>query len=530
MTESHKAKAYWILLCMLAGSIILSLYRISDCRMTMDEFFSINIAQRSLGEMWSLKSHPMAFYFNRFPPMYETVLHFVWRVSNGSLFWSRVLSIVFNAAALFMIFLISRTLFNKKAALIAVSLAAVNYAYLFFSKMIRCYPFFNFLVLASFYVFFRMAKSRAADNKSLVFLLLLNTAILYTFYFGFFVILLEALLCALFFSRKIRVKIWSFLAGSFILFLPWTGHFLDNISKEPAFRFSLTDPGKFLDVLLVRLQNGIFHGTGLFIFYSCVCLLFLLSAVYLAFKKDDRAPLIISLLAILFLPVFIITYLTSEVNKGFIVSVLMEPERARYMLAFIFPFFILAGLLISGLPRKPGGLLFVILLFCSAYILGVYYRLPTREGFWPAQLAPLAQEAKDFPVVKGEKAVVEIEDSFFVPLFVYYFYAPRYFREASVPYGGANLKKINGQAGNNYTLVFNVAGIKRFHSFNSVARLPHFDRLYLIYSDWLGSCWGKPFRQLYEEKLEEGGLQKNISLLKKDSVGGFTLEIYEIKK
>ena len=277
--SNFRQLSFWILFLIFAGYLVLSLYRIKECQMTEDEFFSINIAQRSLGQIWSLKPHPNVFYFNSSPPMYETLLHFVWHFSHESLFWARALSVALNAAALFMIFLISRLLFGRKAALMATALASFNYAYLLFSKMIRCYSFLNFLGLASFYIFFKMAKSRIADNKSLVFLLFINTAILYTFYFGGFVIILEGLLCGLFFPRKTLVKIWAFLFGSFALFLPWLGHFLENISKEPAFHLSLREPGKFLDVFFARLQNGIFHSTGLFIFYSCVCLLFFVGEI-----------------------------------------------------------------------------------------------------------------------------------------------------------------------------------------------------------------------------------------------------------
>lgn len=520
--------AFLILLLIIAS--VLSCYRISDCQMTMDEFFSINTAQHSIGEIWSLKPHPRAFYFNRFPPMYETVLHFVWGISNESLFWSRITSVVFNSAALVLIFLISRLLFDRRTALIAAALAAFNYGYLLFSKMIRCYSFLNLLVLASFYIFFRIAKSRTADNKSLAFLLIINTAILYTFYFGVFVVLIELVLSGLFFSRKALVKLWIFLLSTFLLFLPWLGHFLENLFNEPAVHFKITDPGIFRDVLFARFQGGIFHNPGLLIFYSAACFFFILASLYWISKKNNQAPFIISLLAILLPPVLLITYLTAEVDKGLFISALTEPERSRYMLSFIFPVFILGGLFISKLPRYIGGILFSIVLACSIYTLSLYFRLPAQKGFWLAQLAPIAKEAKDFPIPHTDKVIVEIEDSFFVPVFVYYFYGPGYFREMSIPYGGANLRELNNDPKNNYKIVFSVAGIKRFHYFHSVAHLSDFDWLFIIYSDWMDGHWGKHYREAYEEKLAQSKAAGRISLVKKESVGGFTLEIYKIRK
>lgn len=512
-----------LLILILISSVILSCYRLSDCQMTMDEFFSINIAQRSLAEIWSLKPHLGAFYFNSFPPLYETVLHFAWGISNESLFWARFLSVIFNAAAIIMIFLISKLLFDKKTAFIAVSLASFNYAYIFFPKMIRCYPLLNFLGLASFYIFFRIAKSKIVDNKSLVILVLINTAILYTFYLGGFVILLELALSCFFLAKRALVKMWFGLLSPFVFFLPWIGHFLRDLSHESAaaVHFKILSARVFLDVLFVRLQEGIFYNTGLLIFYFAICIYFVLNSIYLLFKKNNKVPFIISLLIILLPTIFIVSCLTSQAK---------ELGRARYLFSFIFPIFIFAGFFISKLPRHIGGLFFLIIFSYSIYALSIYFRLPSRQ-FWPtAQLAPVVNEAKEFSVPYTDKVIVDIEDSLFVPIFVYYFYGPRYFRDASIPYRGANLKQLNTALKTNYKVVFNVAGKKKFHSFDSVAHLGDFDWFFLIYSNWLEACWGKPYREIYEEKLIEKGMQDKIILVKKESVGSFTLEIYKVKK
>lgn len=519
-----------LLVLILIISVILSCYKLNDCQMTVDEFYSINIAQRSLAEIWSFKPHPGTFYFNRFPPLHETVLHFVWNISNESLLWARLLSVLFNTAALFLIFLISKILFDKKTALISVSLAAFNYAYIFFPKMVRCYSLLNFLGLASFYIFFRIAKSQIVDNKRLVFLLLINTAILYTFYFGGFVILLELILSCFFLTKRDLVKFWLGLLSSFVLFLPWLGHLLEDLSKEMAFHFKISSMRVFLDVLFSRLQVGIFWNTGLLIFYFAICIYFILNSVYLFLKKDKKAPLVISLLVILLPTIFIISYLTSESGKdSSIYPLLNDPERARYFFSFIFPVFILTGFFISKLTRYIGGVIFLVIFSYSAYVVSIYFRASPLD-FWWVQLAPITIEAKNFHVPDTDKVLVDIEDSFFVPVFVYYFYGPQYFRNVSIPYGGANLKQLNMTVKTNYKVVFNVAGFKRFNSFDSVAHLNDFDWFFLIYSDWLEPAWGKPYRKIYEGRLIERGMQDKVILVQKKLVGSFILEIYKIKK
>lgn len=522
----------FLLILILAFSVILSCYRLRDCLMTMDEFFSINIAQRSLGEIWSLKPHPADFYFNRFPPLYETLLYFVWRISNEGLLWARLLSVFFNTSAVFFVFLVSKLLFDKKTALIAASLTALNYAYIFFPKMIRCYPLLNLLGLASFYIFFRIANSRIADNKNLIFLLFINVAILYTFYFGAFVILLELALSCFFLARRDLLKMWLGLLSSFIFFLPWSGHLSEDLAKELAFHLKISDMRYFMDILSSRLTAGIFYGRALLILYSVIVIYFILNLSFRILKKsrdDGKALFVISLLIILLIPAAVINYLTAEVYKNSLLLPLTEPGRARYSFAYIFPVFILAGFFIKNLPKHVSRLVFIAIVAYSLYVVGVYFKSPNQR-FWPAQLAPIVREAKDFRLPETDKVIVEIEDSFFVPLFVYYFYGPGYFKGASLPYEKANLRQLNKDPKNNYKIAFNAAGAKKFHSFNSVAHLPEFDWLFLIYSNWLETCWGRPFREIYEEKLIDGDMQKRVSLVKKSSVGAFTLEIYKIKR
>lgn len=521
------ARRNWILILILVFSVVLSSYRIKDCQITMDEFYSINIAQRSLGEIWSLKPHPGTFYFNMLPPLYETALHFVWNLSKESLLWSRIFSVFSNTIAILLVFLISKLLFEEKVGLVAAFLASLNYAHIFFSKMIRCYSLLNLLTLASFYIFFRIAKDKINDKMYWVFLLLVNVFILYTFYFGAFVILLELILAGLFFQRKKLVKMWLWLLSTFLFFLPWLGHLLKDLSMEPSLHFKISKIDNFLKALLFRFREGIFHDTGLLLLYSGICIYFIFYGIFLLIKKENKGLPIVSLLIILLAPALIINYLTAEVYSNSSFFYIKEGVRARYTFPYIFPFFILAGLFVNKFSRNIGRSGFFVLLALSLYAINAYFRLPSQQ-FWPAPFVTIVNEAKDFQVRNTDKIIIEIEDSFFVPVFVYYFYGPKYFRGSSAPYGGANLKQLNNGHKGNYKTFFNVAGIKDLHKFNSVEHLKNSDWLFLIYSNWLEPCWGKSFRKIYDEKIKERGMQDKIVLVKQVCTGQFTLEVYKI--
>jgi len=488
--------------------------------MMEDEFFSINVAQRSLGEIWSLKKDP-SFYFNNFPPFYETILHFIWHISRESLFWARLLSSFFNLMALYFIFLLSRILFDKRVGLMAASLASLNYSHILFSKMIRCYSFLNFLALASFYVFFKMIFGGESNGRYKIVLLCINTAILYTFYFGALVIVLELILSCMFLSGRLLRKTWLWLLSSFIFFLPWLTRFLDDFYIKEIVRFRTSAAYNFFNVALNRLSQGIFHDHGLLIFYFAVALFSLIYGLVFLGRKDKKEALTVIALAFIFLAsVFIINYLTAGIK---------DDSRARYSFPYIFPVFILTGFFLKKIHKYAGMLIFSALLIYSAFVAVGYFKSPAQQ-FWPAQLAPLAVEARKFPVQDTDRVTIEIETGFFVPVFVYYFYGPEYFRDSSFPFGGANLRKLDGVFKPDYRAYSNIAPLKRFHLLSSIPSFIDSDWLFLIYSNWLYFFWGKEFREVYEDKLKEYRLQDTLSLAKKNSIGAFTLEIYRVNK
>jgi len=519
MMQKLKPLGYWVLIGILAGSVILSLNRIKDCQMTVDEFFSINIAQRSLGEIWSLKKIP-GFYFNNSPPFYETTLHFVWHISKESLFWARFLSVFFNVMAIYFIFLLSKLLFNKTVGLIAASLASLNYSYILFSKMIRGYSLLNFLTLASFYIFFRMIFEEKAGNRYKIILACINIAILYTFYFGAIVILLELILSCIFLSGRAFKRTWPWLLRPFIFFLPWFPRFLVDFKILAMVRFKISAVHNFFNIVLSRFSQGIFHDTGLLIFYFVVVLYSLIYGFVLFRRKDKKGLLIITLAVIFLVAVSVINYLTAAIKDDF---------RARYSFPYIFPIFILTGFFIKKMHRYAGVLIFSALLIYSVFVIRVYFRLPMQQ-FWPAQLAPLVVEAKEFPVQNTDKVTVEIETGFFVPVFVYYFYGPGYFRDQCFPFGGANLRKLDGILKPDYRVYSNIAPLKHSHFLYSIPNFIDSDWLFLIYSEWQPYYWGKEFREVYEDKLREYHLQGALSLIRKNKIGGFTLEIYKVNK
>jgi 4-amino-4-deoxy-L-arabinose transferase-like glycosyltransferase len=509
----------------LTVSVFLAIYRLNECNLTMDEFFSINVALRPLSEIWDFfKGHPNLFYFNRSAPLYETILHFFIGKGNPNILVARLLSIFLHALTLFYIFKISKLLFDRHTALLAVFFAALNYGYIFYSKMIRWYVLSNLLVILSFYLFIKIAKENAYNRKYYISLLLVNISVLYTVYFGSFIIAMEIILAPLLIPRKNLLKILSLLVAAFFLFLPWIKHLGEDIKGEKSIQFYFNYFMQLPDLIRLRLQHGIFRSNILFIIYTAIFIcLALYSTVKLFRKKDMQSRWLISLILVVVIPALSITFLTARVYADY--------TRARYFLSFIFPLFILAGFLVRRIIKPLAILVFFMLSFFSIASVTAGLLQPS-DKFWPAGLASVSISAKNFAIPKGDKVIIEMEDAFFVPIFAYYFFGGQYMCDVSFPYCGSNIKKICRELKPDYSIFFDSSGIKEKQRFDSIANLMTADWLFLIYSDWFIRKFGKSYIERYNEKLRLRDLNMNnpLTLVHKEHAYDFTLEVYKINK
>jgi hypothetical protein len=421
-------------------------YRIGDCRLWIDEFFSINIAQRPLQLIWSIDSHPNKFYFNTLPPLYETILHFFWDTSGQNLFLPRLLSLVFTGLAIFLIFKLTALLFDKTTAVYAALLAALNASYLLFAQMIRGYALLNALTLASLYLFFRMVKTGDFREKYLAGLLAINVCILYTSYLGAFVILMEICFSVFLFRDRVikRMNLW--LAGSFFFFLPWGKHFWEDLGREPVMNSRLISKGNILVGFLERFGKA-FNSTPLFFLYMTIFVIVFVYGVTLLKKEKEKALWIMALTLFFLIPTMAINGMSFRV---------FDAMRMRYFFIFLSPFFIFAAVFIRKFRGLARGAVFVVIFFCSMAAVFAYSWNPKENFGPPADIALLAEEARAFPISAGDRVDIEIETDLYVPIFVYYFYGPEHFREVSYPNLWSGSKSIN-HVSEVYKLYYNIA-------------------------------------------------------------------------
>ena len=127
------------------------------------------------------------------------------------------------------------------------------------------------------------------------------------------------------------------------------------------------------------------------------------------------------------------------------------------------------------------------------------------ESFWPAQIALLAEEAKEFSVADQDKAVIEIETDLYMPIFVYYFYGPEAFRGVTYPNLWSGNRQLSDWSGK-YKIVYNISCLSQ-HYLRSIDSLNRADWLFLLYSRYHPECWDPSFKEVYDDKLRKSGRQ-----------------------
>ena len=124
----------------------------------LDETFSIWMAQHSVGDMlqWMIK-------IDQHPPLYYLLLHY-WIAHNGNTpYYVRLLSALFGAATIPMIYLIGKRIAGAMTGLVAAVFLSLSLFNIYFAQETRMYTFLAFNAAAAIYALVRLLT----DSRSL---------------------------------------------------------------------------------------------------------------------------------------------------------------------------------------------------------------------------------------------------------------------------------------------------------------------------------------------------------------------------
>jgi len=368
--------ALWILLLTL-GAASLRLYHLGLKSFWVDEAFSIALAQFRWADFRHALTNSeanMALYY---------VLLRIWSQMSDTPWFVRLLSVLAGVATVPAIYFAGKTLFSRRAGIIAALLLALNGFHIRYSQEARSYSLVVLLVTCSSLFFARNIKSQGREGGVLY--VLSSAAALYAHFLAALVLLAQ-LVSWMLLPRRLRT--WNYarnliaiagMAFPLLLFIAFRG-------------------GSQLDWVSHPTPKDVYH---LFTYFSgggVRFVLFVLAAAlasrewWLQWKRHDgyseKWPFVLVALWLL-LPVFV-TVLVSHWKPVFF---------ARFLLVCLPASLLLFG---QGLALiRSNWLRFAALLtvVCASLVaLRSFYRQP-GEGDWKGAISYLAQNARSGDVL-----------------------------------------------------------------------------------------------------------------------------------
>jgi mannosyltransferase len=192
------------------------LWRLTAYSVRADEIFSIQVA----GHDWlDLLRYVIRDIVH--PPLFYMLLKIWLSIGGESERWLRLFPVLTAVAAICPFVLLCRKLKLKAPEInLAFMLIAVNGYLIYFAQELRMYSLLLFLTVTSLWLFARFFNAPGTIASRLIGLFVINLLLVYTQYYGWFVVAGEFLILLLWQRHKLPWFLLS-VAGLIICFAPW---------------------------------------------------------------------------------------------------------------------------------------------------------------------------------------------------------------------------------------------------------------------------------------------------------------------
>ena len=368
VTKNKSSRGIYYLLFLLAYFILL-VYLANKMYIWEDESYSLNTSSHNLAEVIKL-----SYDFEGQTPFYFAILS-IWRLLNSSIFFARLLSVVFIAFAAYFFKLLTSIVVPKTETRWLVIVFLLNPFVVWAALEIRLYALVILLSTISIYYFLRYYLEN--KNKYLYILLITSLIGLYTQYFIAFLITSFALAVLVFKGRKEFFKFCLYYVPVVLLFLPNLLFFSSQLSvaENHLSSFSAFDsisrilktPQDFILGLNTVPVNRVFRWLIKMVFLS----VFLISFFKFYRENRNKHNLFIRITYLILFSGSIIFILFSIAVPSF--SLIYQD---KYFIV-ILPLFLFLFFIFSWLPKK--NIFFVILSLYYIFLISVNYRYPTKS-------------------------------------------------------------------------------------------------------------------------------------------------------
>lgn len=192
--------------------ILLRFWHLTDSCLWFDEIFGVHAAGMSLGEMLRFVAQDLIH-----PPLFYILLKVWISIDGETLFWLRFFPVLFSIFALFAFYQFCKQLkLSYPAIAIAFAFFACNGALIKYSQEVRMYSLEMFFGIVSMWLFTRFLHL----GKNIWLLTLCNILLVYTHYFGWFILFAEIIVILILQRIKIR-QILIMFGICLVSYVPW---------------------------------------------------------------------------------------------------------------------------------------------------------------------------------------------------------------------------------------------------------------------------------------------------------------------
>jgi len=225
ITEKMKSVFYTIIapIILVFINFALKIRYVSYPSLAKDEPFSVYYSQFDVATIVSELSR------GNNPPLYEVFLHIWTSIFGISELSVRFPSVVFSSLTVYFIYQICRKFFSVKAAILAAVLFTLSNYEMYFAHEARVYPLFMLLTTVSMFQYLKLITSERSKTDVVIYLII-NILLLYTHFFSWFVLLVQAVIfIALYWNKKGELLKFARYFGIIVLFyLPYVGVFVNR--------------------------------------------------------------------------------------------------------------------------------------------------------------------------------------------------------------------------------------------------------------------------------------------------------------
>lgn len=321
--KENKSSRFVIPILILLLNIILKSIFLTDRDIALDEPFSIYYGQMDISSIIDMLKN------ENNPPLHFFILHFFIKFFGLSSLSVRLPSLIFSVITALFIYKIGDKFFNKTIGIGASLFFTFSTMHIFFSHEARVYPLFSLLTACSLYLFMLIVENPQKKNNYIG-LFLCNTLLIYSHYFGFFVLFVEVISLLVISNRNdIWKKLFLVMFVTALFYIPIMLIFIHRLGLSTGQGTWVAPPG-ITEIYgnLNRFLNNKYN-TAVLIF------IFLFASLLLTKNKKLKVKLF---------------DLLKNQNFRIVFSWFVIPYFIMFLISFKFPMFIDRYILFTSIP------------------------------------------------------------------------------------------------------------------------------------------------------------------------------------